>query len=187
MKSFKRLALVVLAIAFVSTQAANADTFSYQFADGGITANGMLVATEIGNTGTYNVTQGTINVNFGNGILTGVLAPNPNVPNPYNPPCGFCGQIDDLLYPSSNAPSQFNNLLLDVHGLLFTVNGIYGYTNIWGGDNNGYGSSYSISGGWDAYGGGTFKISQTPEVGSLLLFGTGLASVLGVIRRKWMT
>jgi hypothetical protein len=181
------LALLALAAALAIAPAALADSFNYTFTDGSITANGSLSATEIGNTGVYNVTAGTINVNFGSGVMTGVLDPNPSSPNPYTPPCGYCGTIDDLLYPTNNSPQEGNSpggLLLDVDGLLFTVNGMYGYTNIWGGDNNGYGTNYSISGGWDAYGGGTFEVTPTPEPGSLLLLGTGLLGLAFVAFRK---
>jgi hypothetical protein len=183
MKKFS-LALFALAIAFAITPTVMADTYYYHFNDGNITASGTLSAIEIGNTGVYEVTDGTININFGNGVLTGVLDQNPNLPNPFSPPCPWCGGIDNLLYPSGNAPSQFNNLLLDKYGLLFTVNGTYGYTNLWGGDNNGYGAAYSTNAAWSAYGGGTFEISTTPEPGSLFLLGTGLLGLAVIIFRK---
>ena len=159
MKKFS-LALLAMAAALAITPAALADTYYFHYNDGGIAASGTLSATEIGNTGVYEATDGTISINFGNGVMTGVLDPNPNGANPYAAPCAYCSNIDDLLYPSSNSPAIGNNpggMLLDVYGLLFTVSNQYGYTNVWAGDNNGYGTAYSTSGGWDAYGGGQIR------------------------------
>ncbi len=188
MKKRFSIPLLALATALAITPAALADTvYYYHFHDGNITASGSLSATEIGNTGVYDITDGTINVNYGSGVMTGTLDPNPNAPNPYAAPCGYCGNIDDLLYPLNNSPAAGNSpggLLLDVDGLLFTVDGNYGYANLWGGDNNGYGTNYSISGGWDSYGQGSLDISTTPEPSTLLLLGTGLLGLAFVAFRK---
>src|ERR1035438_4831640 len=92
------LALLALAAALAITPAALADSFNYTFTDGGITASGMLSATEIGNTGVYNATSGTINVNYGGGPLMGSLDTNPADLSPYG--------ADNGLFPLSNAPTK---------------------------------------------------------------------------------
>jgi hypothetical protein len=187
MKKFP-LALLALAVALAITPAVWADTtFYYTYTDGGITATGTLAGSLVA-PGEYDITSGTINVNFGNGVMTGVLDPNPNAPGlSTNPFCTGCGSFDDLLFPSGNSPAIGNNaggMLLDYYGLLFTVDGTNAYTGIWAGDNNGDGTAYSISGGWDAYGGGSFAVSTTPEPSSLMLLGTGLFALAFVVFRK---
>jgi len=74
------LALLALAAALAIAPAALADSFNYTFTMAGITANGSLSQPKSANTGVYNVTAGTINVNFGSGVMTGVLDPNPSSP-----------------------------------------------------------------------------------------------------------
>ena len=61
MKRFP-LALLALAVALAITPAALADTFYFNFDSSAVNANGTLVGTEIGNTGVYNITSGTINI-----------------------------------------------------------------------------------------------------------------------------
>jgi len=175
------IALLAAAAALAVTPMALAETFYYNFYVDGIQGGGTLQGTEIGSSGVYDITSGTININYGSGYVTGTLDPNPNAPGTSVTPYG--GTFNDLLYFPAGDPNQ-NSLYLDVQGLAFTVYGQDAYTGLWGGDNNGYGTNYSTSAGWDAYGGGTFGVSLTPEPSSLLLLGTGLLVLAFVAFRK---
>ena len=195
-------ALVAIAAALVTTPVAIAENFSFEFlntctsnACDHISASGTLIASEIGASGIYNVTAGTITLDNNGSISTGTLDPNP----------GSAGSVfdgaDDLLSPTGllrAAQDSTTPMLLDTDGLLFTVNGLYGSTNIWSGDNNGWNhgpnGNYSISIGiWDSYGSSpdqfSFSVADevsaadvvTPEPSSFLLFGSGL---LGLADRQ---
>jgi PEP-CTERM motif len=172
------IGMAALALGIAIAPAAKADTtYYYEYVNGGITATGTLSGSEVGVTGEYDITSGTISVNYGAGASTGVIDSNPG------DMAGF--GADNVLYTLSNSP---NGLLLDVGGLLFNVNGTL--VNLWGGNNNGnvnagdLPDNYSITQqDWVDYP-GTFVISETPEPSSLFLLGTGLLGLAVVLFRK---
>jgi len=174
MKNFMKfsIALLASAAALAITPAAMADTFYFDFSAAGVSSSGTLVGTEIGTSGVYQITSGSITTTSGYGTFSGVVDTT-----------GALG-TDDLLYFPPSASTDYK--YLDNNAVLFDMS--YGYYNaLWGGDNNSiYGSGYSD---WfyddaDIVGGGTMTVSLTPEPGSLLLLGTGLLGLAFVVYRK---
>jgi PEP-CTERM motif len=181
MKKFS-LALLAIAAALAITPAALADSFNFTFSAGTVTATGTLTGSEIGNTGEWFITGGTIDITSGGivqgaGSLYGVLPSSPgNVPITN---VGFGGTnmtYDNLLTPGANPQ-------LDGNGLIFEVDGTG--ISIWGNGSN----DYALwEGNW-AYivrNGASFDATPapTPEPSSLLLLGTGLLGLAFVAFRK---
>ena len=141
MKKFS-LALLGVAAALAITPAAMADTFNFTFKVGGITATGTLTGTEIGNTGLWNITSGTIDLTGasinGSGILLANTNGNGDGTTTYRG--GYANlQYDDLLSPTGSAPAIGGNSggdQLDGWGLFFLI-GNAG-VDIWGNGPNNY-------------------------------------------------
>jgi hypothetical protein len=166
------LALLAIAAALAITPAAKADTFYFHYNADGVNSSGTLVGTEIGSTGSYQITSGSITTTSGYGTYTGTLdTSSGSIPSSEAYEVG----TDSVLYFSPMTPSGSYLGAGQADGLLFDMS--YGdYNAIWAGDNGGNGPGYSN---WfyddaDIVGGGTMTVSLTPEPTSLLLLGTGL-------------
>src|ERR1022692_2562915 len=132
----KKFAIVALMIG-IGAVPAFAQTWDFTYTGVAETASGTLSGSQIGSTGDYQITSGTISITGSAFSGTGVIDTNPGDLGSYG--------ADNELYFVGNGP---NSVYLDVGGLLFsTTNGL---NNLWGGDNNGYnnvnGTNYSLSG-----------------------------------------
>ena len=136
MKRFP-LALLALAVALAITPAALADTFYFNFDSSAVNANGTLVGTEIGNTGVYNITSGSINIL--NTVFSGPAGSGP-LEAAGNSCCAGGPATDNLLYYPSGSPTY--GTYVDFDGMDFSVNGEV--VSLWAGDNNYPGTSYSL-------------------------------------------
>lgn len=180
------LAFLATAAALAITPAAIADTYSYTFTAGSLTATGTLNVDSLGG-GEDGILGGTITIT-GGGVIsgTGVILADPNSPgteytfqNPGLYSGGANYTIDNLFFPGG-APQ------LDDDGFAYELNdGIYG--NIWGNSPNNY-QIVSVDSAESVYfdeSGGNF--ATTPEPGTLLLLGTGLLGLAFVAFRKVKT
>ena len=161
MRSLLKWNLVVLALAVGLTcgTGALADTFSFTYVSGGVTASGTLTGTSIGG-GVYDITSGTVTLTGAPISGSGSLVLNPNAPGTYNAYVGG-GTIltyDNLLFQGSNPP-------IDSNGLLFDIGGID--VNIWG---NGPGSFTLFEGNYIFSDSGSLTVPE-PSVLSLLTLG----------------
>jgi len=186
MKRFSLL-LLVLAAALVITPAAKADSFGFVFtAPGGVNGSGTLVGTDLGYNATYGSDEwlissatGTFNDGVNSGPISLIQNPDPSGSPQLDPYSYFT--YDDLLYPSgTNGPSVVENL--DFDGLLFNFDGME--LNLWEG-------SFPYTEGWAEYdpisdftNSGSGLFSLIPEPGTLLLLGTGLLGMAGLLLRR---
>jgi hypothetical protein len=211
MKRFS-LALLALPVLLAFTPAASADTFNFSFIGVGNTmsATGIFDATEIGSTGVYNITGITDGIfTDTNGSLNIVNAPITFIPDgPGNPTILPTVNGSGPGYTSPDGSEIYDNLLyypgtpynLDYWGgVLFSANGYA----------SGYEVDYEIDiaqtldayGGWVSVLGSTNdfvdtstdydagepldgNVQPTPELSSLLLFGTGLLALAFIVSRK---
>ena len=180
------LALLALAAALAIAPAARADSFDIAFSGpGGVTGSATLDAIFEG-PGVWLLDSGSGTFDDGFGPSAINLIANPAGPGGSSlSPSGFLS-YDDLLFPWDGP-----NELLTVNGLLFSYEGME--LNLWqGGGGPGTDGGNEASGLGNGPGGsGTFTItsmdilpSETPEPGTLLLMGSGLCSLAGIVSRK---
>ncbi|MGA2373467.1 MAG: VPDSG-CTERM sorting domain-containing protein [Candidatus Korobacteraceae bacterium] len=170
MKKFAVIALMV----GVGAIPAFADTFDFTYTSPVETAVGTLSGSEIGVTGDYQITSGTISITGSAFSGTGGI-------DTISGDLAIYG-ADNELYAAGDAPDA---RLLDLGGLLFsTTNGL---DNLWGGNNGGNGAStaYSISGRNGNYIDfpGTFALTVPDGGTTLVLLGLAVAGLAG-LRRK---
>jgi len=153
-------ALLFLATTLAVTPAAKADSYTFSFSGGGMSASGILTvspATVAGVPGAEQVTGisgkfSDTNLGISNALITGLqvtsLPSGINSDGTFVPPGtdadGFGFSYDNLLYPGGNSPAvcpppvppdpeppyPFGGGLLDIYGLLFDVQGGYS-VDVW--------------------------------------------------------
>ena len=185
------VALFALAATLAFAPTAFGDVFSFTFSSADTTPNccginviatGTLIGTEIvGHPGDYQITSGTI-------TITGAISATGVIDTSVNPPLsGYClpscqPAADNTLYFIGNGPL---GRYLDAGGLLFSTTVSGSPNNLWGGNNDGYGTSYSLSyHTWDIDYPGIFTVSAPDGGMTMMLLGGALVG-LETLRRRF--
>jgi hypothetical protein len=184
MRHTNAVTLLALGLATVlAPQLAHATTFTWTFAGANISGSGTLVASPDGNPGEYLITSGSGTID-----ITGDPALKVTI-DPCAPAGNVCtiqnsdlqgGNIswDDLLYPANAPGSQLtNNGVVFVPGPPPTL-GI----NIWDGPSQEFYDYYSPTGYENLS--TPFTVAATPEPTTLMLLGSGIASLPFFRRRR---
>ena len=174
------IALGSVAIAFLSSSCAHADTFSFSFSGSNFSGSGYFDATEIGTTGSYNIYSvyggSVIDVGMTSSAIIGILGVN-----------AFQNNDNVLIYPGTFG--YYGDTYFSQNGVSFSLAD--------GSDVNLNDASLfgnAVSG--PTQGGDITELalvnvgppsSPVPEPSSLAVLGTGVLAAVGAIQRRLVT
>ena len=176
-KDFMKKTIILLYVILAGAMIASAGpttNFNFSYSGENITASGTLFTNPLGG-GQYLVTG--ITGHYNTDMITGLE------------PC-TSGVCNKLFLHDSGWQFSYDNLgfatdpHLDLYGLLFDVTNV-GYVNLYY-DGNGYRNTVENEDGLGGYVDTpvTASFSSTPEPSTLLMLGSGIIGVGGLIRRK---